>query len=297
MERDTTIAHYTAALDSLVQQFRHHELTHIHVNARPIGDTEGLHNLACAAGVGVDTRKQCPDGGGTEILREIVDWIDDPSPTAPRIFWLHGQAGKGKSATAHTIALHARNQGKLGSCFCFAQGRQAERLHEKLFPTIARDLAARDIRLKPILADALAVDPPLGSTCDITQQWKKFIFEPLSGLKVPMVGNVVIVIDALDKSGGDTSRKDILRLFRSAEVTKLPCNLRILLTSRPESDICKKLNDVSHIKSRSVDDTESTTGDIRSIKSSWLRMICAAVFPVDHLACDFIRSQHSFFFF
>ena len=111
-----------------------------------------------------------------------------------------------------------------------------------------------------------------------------------------MAGNVVIVIDALDKSGGDTSLKDILRLFRSAAVTKLPCNLRILLTSRPESDICKKLNDVSHIKSWSVDDTESTTRDIRSIKSSWLRMICAAVFPVDRLACDFIRSQHSFFF-
>ena len=279
-----------------MQQFRNREHTHVYVNARPIGDTEGLHSLACAAGVGVDTRKQCLDGTGTEILREVVDWIDDPTPTAPRIFWLHGRAGTSKSAIAHTIALHARNQGRLGSCFCFSRERQAERLHEKLFPTIARDLAARDIRLKPILADALAVDPPLGSTCDITQQWMKFIFEPLSGLKVPMVGNVVIVIDALDKSGGDTSRKDILRLFRSAAVTKLPCNLRILLTSRPESDICKKLNDVNHIKSRSLDDTESTTGDIRSIKSSWLRMICAAVFPVDHLACDFIRSQHSFFF-
>ena len=304
LERNAAIANYHAALDSLVQQFLQGELTYIHVNVRQTGDTEGLHHLVCATGVGVDTRKQCPDGTAAEVLKAIVDWIDDPSPTAPRILWLHGRDAKGISSIANTIALHARNRGRLGSCFSFAWERRAERLHEKLFPTIARDLAARDIRLKPILADALTIEPSLGSTRDIMQQWKTFILEPLVSLKGPMFGNVVVVIDALDESGDDASRKHILRCLRSTEAAKLPCNLRIFITSRPLADVWRRLKNVSHIKSRSLDDIECTTGDMRSIRPSTLELSEAGksmkripVFGI-RLPCDFISvSFHSQLFF
>ena len=306
LERNTAIANYNAVLDSLMQQFRGGELTHVHVNVRPVGDTEGLHNLVCAAGVGVDTRKQCPIGTATEILKEIVDWIDDPSPTAPRIFWLCSQNAKGTSSIANTIALHVRNRGRLGSYFCFARERRAERLHEKLFPTIARDLAARDIRLKPILADALAVDPSLGSTRDIMQQWKKFILEPLARLKNTMFGKVVVSIDGLDESGDDRSRKYILQCLRSTEAGKLPSNLRILVTSRPLADVCKRLKNVSHIKSRTLGDTLSTTGDMGSIGRSTVGspeagqfVKRAPVFVIGRRTCDFISVSFHFtaFFF
>ena len=278
LERNTAIANYNAILDSLMQQFREGELTHIQVNVRPVGDNEGLHNLVYAAGVGVDTRKRCPVGTATEILKEIVNWIDDPSPTAPRIFWLSSQDANGISAITNTIALHARNRGWLGSYFCFARERQAERLHEKLFPTIARDLAARDIRLKPILADVLAVDPSLGSTRDIMQQWKKFILEPLARLKNTMFGKVVVGIDGLDESGDDASRKYILRCLRSTEAGKLPSNLRILVTSRPLADVCMRLKNISHIKSRTLDDTKSTTEDIGPIRRSTVGLLEAGQF-------------------
>ena len=253
-ERKIMTDKYKTGLDSLMDQFRKGEHTHIHVSARPIGDTEGLHNLVCATGVGVDTRKLCAEGRRTEILKEIIDWIGDPTPTAFRIFWLHGEVGEDNSAIAHAIAWHVRNCGGLGSCFCFSRDRHAERLHEKVVPTIARDLAVWDLRLKPILADALALDPSLGSTPDVIQQWQKLILEPLSRLKGAMVGNVVVVIDALDESGDDTTRQHILRLLTSPEAGKLPSNLRILLTSRPEVDIRRGLNSACHIKSRSLDE-------------------------------------------
>ena len=301
LERNTAIANYNAALDSLMQQFRQGELSHIHVNVRQIGDTEGLHHLVCATGVGVDTRQQCPDGTAIEVLKEIVDWIDDPSPMSPRIFRLYGRDAKGRSCIANTIALHARNRGRLGSCFSFAWERQAERLHEKLFPTIARDLAARDIRLKPILADALTVDPSLGSTRDIIQQWKTFILEPLVSLKGPMFGNVVVVVDALDESGDDTSRKYILRCLRSTDAAKLPPNLRILVTSQPLVDIWRGLKYVGHIKNWSLNDIEFTTGDMGSEGPSTLGFLEGGqfmkrtpVFGTGRLAYDFI-SQLFFF--
>ena len=245
---------YKTGLDSLMDQFQKGKHTHIHVSARQVGDTEGLHNLVCATGVGVDTRKLCAEGKRIDILKEIIDWIDDPTPTAPRIFWLHGHVGEDNSAIAHTIAWHVRNCGGLGSCFCFARARQVERLHEKVFSTIARDLAVWDLRLKPILADALALDPSLGSTPDVMQQWQKLILEPLSRLKGAMVGTVVVVIDALDESGEDATWQHILGILTSPEADKLPSNLRILLTSRPEVDIRGGLNSACHIKSRSLDE-------------------------------------------
>ena len=180
-----------------------------------------------------------------------------------------------------------------------------ERLHEKLFPTIARNLAARDIRLKPILADALAVDPPLGSTRDIMQQWKKFILEPLARLKSTMFGKVVMGIDGLDESGGDTSRRYILRCLSSTEAGKLPSNLWILVMSRPLANVCKRLKNVSHIKCQSLDDTESTTGDMDSIRQSMVGspeagqfVKRAPVFVIGRRTCGFtcFISFHSLFF-
>ena len=44
-----------------------------------------------------------------EILKEIVDWINDPDVHVPWISWHHGQAGRGKSAIAHIVALQYKN--------------------------------------------------------------------------------------------------------------------------------------------------------------------------------------------
>ena len=134
-------------------------------------------------------------------------------------------------------------------------GQTGGKASRKVIPTIARDLAAWDIRLKPILADALALDPSLSSTPDVMQQWQKLILEPLSRLEGAMIGNVVVVIDALDESGDDATRQHILGFLTSPDPAELPSNLRILVTCRPEADIRRGLNSVRHIKSRSLDDS------------------------------------------
>ena len=106
-----------------------------------------LEFLVYTCKVGLIKGKMCLDGTRIKVLKEIVDWINNTDPAAPRVFWLHGQAGKGKYAIAHTITLQAKNLGVLGSCFCFTRIRQDEDLHTKLVPTIARDLANRDLHL------------------------------------------------------------------------------------------------------------------------------------------------------
>ena len=270
-ETTTKVSNYNLKLDTLMQDLRDRALLDIQYtvqdaqhSAQQIREDLNLGSLAYASGVGLIKGKKCLDGTRTGVLREVVDWINDTDPTAPRIFWLHGQAGKGKSAIAHTVALQARNLGMLGSCFCFTRVRQHEGLHTKLFPTIARDLADRDLRLRPLLAEVIANNHSLKGTADLAEQWEKFIAEPLSLLEGSSSGNTVVVIDALDESGAKATRVSVLEALTASDA-KLPANIRILLTSRPLVDIHEALSASGDVRVRSLDDTDDqlTISDIR----------------------------------
>ena len=313
-ETVTKVANYNSKLDKLMQGLRDQALVDVQDNVQKIQDNVqqmrqdlSLDFLACAGRVGKNKEKKCLDGTRKEILKEIVDWINNTDTTAPRVFWLHGQAGKGKSAIAHTIALQAENLGLLGSCFCFTRVRQHEGLHTKLFPTVARDLADRDLRLRPLLAEVIANKHSLRDMEDIEEQWQKFIFEPLSQLEGSSTGNVVVVIDALDESGAERTRSTVLKVL-AGHAAKLPENLRILLTSRPLPDIREVLDVARHVRVSSLDDidTESTIGDIHLYVSDRLKNLGGAfsdgnlqqlaaksdgVFEWARLACDFVSNR------
>ena len=303
-ETNTKVANYNSKLDNLIQEFRDRTLLDVQDGVQQIREDLSLDSLVCAGRVGLNQEKQCLDGTRTQILNDIVDWMNNTDDTAPRIFWLHGQAGKGKSAIAHTIALQARNLGMLGSCFCFTRVRQHEELQTKLFPTIARGLADRDLRLRPLLAKVINSDHSLADTADVMDQWEKFIVEPFSRLRGASTGNVMVVIDALDESGRESTRTVVLKALAACN-TKLPANIRILLTSRPMVDISEVLNPAQHVHARSLDDiaVESTMGDIRLYISHRLKNLgdtCTdenlqqlaaksdGVFEWARLACDFV---------
>ncbi|KIO00016.1 hypothetical protein M404DRAFT_153539, partial [Pisolithus tinctorius Marx 270] len=182
-----------------MEQYRRREDRGVRVDAfRALEDLD-LAGLARARGAGPNWTKRCLDGTRTEVLMEIIDWIYDTDENVPRILWLRGRAGKGKSAIAHTIALWFKNVGGVGSCFCFSRDWQAEHLEEKIFRTIACDLAERDPAFRRALVGALATDESLKTTSDAALQWQKLILEPLCEVSGHMVGNVVIVVDALDE--------------------------------------------------------------------------------------------------
>ena len=312
-ETATKVANYNSKLDKLMQEFRDQTLVDIQSNIQQIQDNVqqvrqdlSLDFLAYAGRVGLNKEKKCLGGTRKDILKEVDDWINDTDATAPRIFWLHGQAGKGKSAIAHTIALQAENRGVLGSCFCFTRVRQHEGLHTKLFSTIACDLADRDLRLRRLLAEVIANKRSLRDTEDIGEQWQKFIFQPLSRLEGSSTENVVVVIDALDESGAERTRSIILEVLAGPHA-QLPSKLRILLTSRPFMDIQKVLTVCQHVRIRSLDiDTESTISDIRLYVTNRLDNLSDTfsdenlqqlarksdgVFEWARLACNFISNQ------
>ncbi|KIK25850.1 hypothetical protein PISMIDRAFT_96108 [Pisolithus microcarpus 441] len=288
-----------------MQQCRDGVARDTHLNTYRIFEDHNLDGMAYADTAGLNTTKRCLDGTRTEILREIMSWINDPNANAPRILWLHGQAGRGKSAIAHTIASWIKDVGGLGSCFCFARDRQSERREEKILTTIARDLADRDPTFRRALADVISNDRSLRTTPDVMQQWQRLILEPLSKIEGTIAGNVVVVIDALDESGSVGSRKHILSLLTSTEAARLPSNFRILLTSRPLSDIERALSAAQHVKMTSLDNIPAASAecDIRLYVSSELAHLpeigttevrnitgkSNGLFEWARLACEFIE--------
>jgi hypothetical protein len=287
-------------------------LTYIHTFS---DETLELSGLTYAKGAGLDTRKQCLKGTRTEILSNITEWVNSTGDNVPRVLWLSGPAGKGKSAIAHTIAKSFKDAGGLGSCYCFDRQRKEDRRHEKIFSTIARDLTDCDPGMRRALADAVKTTSSLKETSDIIQQWQKLLIEPLEKSSGSTEEPIVIVIDALDESGGVETRKALLSILAGKhqdttvpKITDLPGNFRFIVTSRPLDDIKNKFGGIQHIRQMSMDDIPRVDAerDIRAYVSKELEGLdfqdrefavlaekADGLFEWARLACRYINESHA----
>ena len=265
-----------------------------------------------ARGAGLDTQRLCLEGTREELLEEISNWINNVEDTT-RIFWLYGPAGTGKSSIAHTIADRFQQLKRLGSCFSFDRTRIAERRHEKVFSTIAQDLAHHDKSLCRHLTEVVRGNAALKNTADILQQWEELIAKPVRVLSETIMGPIVIIIDALDESGDTDSRRVLLRILGDIEnrITDLPPNIRILLTSRHLTDIAVAFKGRTHVREMSLDSIPpgSTERDILRYVSNQLSEVdfripsqevfaslarsSGQIFEWARLACAYIRGDNN----
>ncbi|KAG2747110.1 WD40 repeat-like protein [Suillus brevipes Sb2] len=269
-ETEATIQRHNEVLDNLMQQFRDKLVLTNTETVHRIAEDQDINGMEYVHGAGRNTAKNCLPGTREDILSDIKCWIRSTGEDVPRILWLSGTAGKGKSAIAHTIANWSHERGGMQACFCFDRTREAERRHEKIFTTIARDLADCDITMRGALARAVHDDNELKHTIDISRQWQKLVVGPVREASKAITAPVQIVIDALDESGDANTREHILRLLSgktdvsSSQPAELPANVRIIIISRPLQDIRDVLY-ASHVHHISMDDIPpvSTHNDIR----------------------------------
>ena len=208
--------------------------------------------------------KGCLPGTRESLLAEICDILNNPNSDASRICLLTGVAGSGKSAVAHSIARLYDGQKRLGSSYCFASSDVASRNPKNLFSTIARDLSDHDPQYKSALLEVVKDNRALRASTSAFEQMRKLIIEPSQCLDT--IGPIVVVIDALDESGDEASRQQLLQAI-SQQVTddSLPANLRFLITARPESDILTTLPPGPQIIRKQMGDApqDVVDGDIR----------------------------------
>ncbi|KAH9026556.1 hypothetical protein EDB84DRAFT_1401302, partial [Lactarius hengduanensis] len=203
--------------------------------------------------------KGCLTGTRTAFLDFIDNWVNDPA--SERCLVLFGQAGTGKSSIAHEIARRFDKIHRLTSSFIFLRTEQSKPHH--LFTTLARDLSDRYPSFKAALGSVVKDNSSLrAGTRDYGTLFESLILNPLKDLHI--VGPILVVIDALDESGGVTS-KNGLHKFLADAISKLPSNFRVLITSRPEHAIKSAFLPafVGGVKIKYMNDTElaATTYD------------------------------------
>ena len=205
-----------------------------------IAEAIDLNEMPYALGARYAEEKGCLPGTRESLLAEIYDILNNPNEDAPRVCLLTGVAGSGKSAVAHSIARLYDGQKRLGSSYCFASSDVASRNPKNIFSTIARDLSDHDPQYKFALLEVVKGNKALRASTSAFEQLKKFIIEPSQRLDT--IGPIVVVVDALDESGDEASRQQLLQAI-SQQVTdsNLPTNLRFLITARPENDILAAL--------------------------------------------------------
>ena len=202
-----------------------------------------LDDMPYVGGAGFDSNKGCLPGTREALLEEITNWINSTEDVR-RVYLLSGAAGTGKSTVARTVARRFYELGRLGSFFCFNRTYRAERRPDKVFPTMACDLADLDPQIKQALWKIVKDKKSLRTTRDITAQFENFILKPAAQLTI--AGPIVIILDALDESGDPSSRQELLSLL-AHRMTKLPVNFRILLTSRLEEDVGRVFSRKPHV--------------------------------------------------
>ncbi|KAG1723457.1 hypothetical protein EDB19DRAFT_352385, partial [Suillus lakei] len=248
-----------------MQQFRDHATRDIVITLHHAGEDLDFTGMEYATGAGLNTFQCSLPGTREDVLSEIKSWICGTGKDVPRVLWLPGTTGKGKSAIAHTIANWCNEQGGLGACFCFDRTREAVRRHEKIFTTIARDMADSNPTMRRALAHAVHDRNELRHTTDIARQWQELIVGPTGMTPKDIAPPVLIVIDVLDESGEANSWEQVLHLLAgklrtsTSQLAELLANFRILVTSRPLEDIGNTLYIPSHVRHISLDDISSTS--------------------------------------
>ncbi|KAJ6482450.1 hypothetical protein C8R45DRAFT_1149759 [Mycena sanguinolenta] len=212
------------------------------LNARPYvsldSNFQGLHILyrAAASDAFHDSAERypqpkCHPETRTKMLDDLERWASDANSKSG-VLWLHG-AGAGKSAVAQSLCAKLESQHRLGASFFFKRGHPSRGIGNKLFPTVAFQLALCLPELKQSISQIIEDDPSIIDRA-LSIQLRKLIIEPCRQI-IPS-RTFIVVIDGLDECEEKDIQREILRSISGA-IREGPCRLRFFIASRPEPHI------------------------------------------------------------
>ncbi|KAG8786660.1 hypothetical protein FRC12_016406 [Ceratobasidium sp. 428] len=194
-----------------------------------------LRELKPADLAGYDPDRKCFAGTRISIISELTDWVQK-SDGAPRLAWVHGLAGLGKSSIATSVCVQLDAQHTLASSFFCKRDNPELRDPRRVLTTIIYGLALHWEAYRDALVSVIIEDPELHSK-HIQPLYESLVNKPLQnmvGAKRP-TSTLVIIIDALDECGDIATRRQLLACLRN--ILEFEPWLKLILTSRPDLDI------------------------------------------------------------
>ncbi|KAF8284986.1 hypothetical protein DL93DRAFT_1350955 [Clavulina sp. PMI_390] len=182
-------------------------------------------------------------GGHVSVDLNPLPGLDSPNMLSladTSVLWLQGMAGSGKSSIAISLAKYLESASVCTAYYQFETAKQHHLNPSNLFTTIALQLAAQNPSLEAqLLALVRSAKDLQRRSEDPAEQLERFLLPLLKG-DSKTLNQVVIIVDALDESGGVAGRRKILKGLASI-APYLPSTVHILITTRPEQDIQETL--------------------------------------------------------
>lgn len=206
------------------------------------------------------SRPRCLPETRTQEIRFITEWVNEATG-GKKVLWLPGQAGFGKSTLSTTLAYSFATYRRLGA-FIFFDRDVAERSDpSRVVETLACQLASFDSGVSEKITLAVQENSSvLGFGLRV--QFKELILRPLCSIPtLPLIGPIVVVLDALDECGNEESRAALLAVL-AEDAAKLPTCVRIIVTGRPSFDIVSAFENRAHITRRDLEITPENSKDI-----------------------------------
>ena len=174
-------------------------------------------------------------------MKDITKWANDSSLRSPRVFWLTGQAGSGKTTIAYTITKRFEKGSNtnllhtvLGGNFLCSRQFEETRELTRIVPTIAYQLARECKSYAGALHNAGKFDAVYR---DVPTQLKDLLFGPWQqSTRRPKLPLYLIVIDALDEIKGDRGPAFLRDLLTAIDEYNLT-GFKFLVTSRSEPEV------------------------------------------------------------
>ncbi|KAF7369167.1 NACHT domain-containing protein [Mycena venus] len=177
---------------------------------------------------------KCHPETRTEMLKDLMKWTSG-NRSDSRVLWLHGPAGAGKSAIAQSLCQKLEAEGRLGASFFFKRGHPSRGHSQKLFPTIAYQLALLLPELNHAISQVVEENPSILDR-SLSTQLRKLILEPCR--QSYHSSTFVIIIDGLDECQGLNIQQEILRSIGNV-LDRGPLPVQFFVASRPEPHICE----------------------------------------------------------
>ena len=162
------------------------------------------------------------------VLKDIDHWLTNEG--SQRVFWLNGLAGTGKSTIAQSFAETTFKNGKLGASFFCSRDFKDRNDLQKIFPTLAFQLAFQYPHFRQKLLNVVKEGPNVGHE-SLCSQMEKLLVGPLRVTQTA----TLIIIDALDECKDKEPASALLSIL-SRYVDQIP-TVKFFITGRPEPRI------------------------------------------------------------
>ncbi|KIM28417.1 hypothetical protein M408DRAFT_37709, partial [Serendipita vermifera MAFF 305830] len=220
----------------------------------------------------------CMDGTRTRIINDTILWTTrssdlDPHPDSSNvdgILWIYGMPGIGKSAIAHSICHQLDRKKQLGGSFFCRRDDLARSDTKSVLPTLIYELAEISGPYRNWVAKSLRDDPQLESG--------ELFLSSLQSLEEHPLG-LALVLDALDECGQPVTRKQLLGHLIKASIRNKW--LKIIIISRPESDIRSFFNENGIVGQDLGQDDDSRT-DIQYFTETRMKTVADKLHVSQH---------------